>query len=209
MRLFDTSKSMSADDHDTVWELIPWYVNGSLPSEQIDMTQRHILTCAECTAEVARQQVLAKDVATLDPFAPLLSQSWDTIRARIKAEERAKKPRLSAWRWFEERQGRLIASGAAAAACLMLVVALFPADRGFRTLTSGTPGDQNTVKFQVVPNLDPGRLEAILAEHGLTLVGGPSAGGVYTATAVGHSDPKAASKGLMTAPEVLFAAPGE
>lgn len=206
-QLLDTSNSRSADNHDVVWKLIPWYVNGSLPPAEQQTVKRHSMTCPDCAAEIARQHGLAKQVAKIDPFEPPLSRSWEKLRAQIKADKRVRKPRFDAWRWFDGFRGRMILTGAGAAACLMAAVLLVPVEDNFRTLTSDAPGPQDTIKFQMAPDIDVERLKDILAKHGLTISAGPSETGVYTATVTGDTDLQTASKALMTAPEIMFAAP--
>uniref|UniRef100_A0AAN0MM07 Zf-HC2 domain-containing protein n=1 Tax=Yoonia rhodophyticola TaxID=3137370 RepID=A0AAN0MM07_9RHOB len=72
MKLHDTRPPQPARCPDAIWELIPWYVNGSLPEDEAATVAAHSETCPDCEAEIARQQVLAKKVATTDPFdAPL------------------------------------------------------------------------------------------------------------------------------------------
>ncbi|WP_196223328.1 zf-HC2 domain-containing protein [Roseibium sp. RKSG952] len=77
------------DVHRTVWELIPWYVNGTLPASEMEMVQRHLETCPVCEAEVHNQMSLAKKVAVKAPFGQPLSRSWDKLREQIQAEKKS------------------------------------------------------------------------------------------------------------------------
>ncbi|MEJ8472463.1 zf-HC2 domain-containing protein [Roseibium algae] len=207
-QLLDSSKWRSANNHDDVWELIPWFVNGSLSEAEKDRVKQHMLTCTDCAAEVARQYSLAKKVMTEDPFDPPLARSWSKLRAQIKAEERADTPRIDVRRWFAGWQGGIMFAGAGLAACLLAAVIIIPTDNNdFRTLTSGNQALQNAIKFQIKVDVSNEKLQGLLAEHGLTLAGGPSETGVYTVTAPNDVDLKTLSEELMIAPEVMFAAP--
>ena len=88
-QLLDSSTPISAEPHETVWELIPWFVNGTLPASEQAMVKQHIQSCSHCAAEVARQFKLAKRVATEDPFDVPLSRSLKHLRDQINAEARA------------------------------------------------------------------------------------------------------------------------
>ncbi len=208
--MLDSRSAWSAGNHDDVWELIPWYVNGSLPHEDREVIQRHILGCAECTLEVSRQRGLASQIAVDDPSAGAASRSWKKLSAQIKSEASSPPQRSSAWNRFLGFRGGLMLGGACAAACLLAIVIVIPADSGFRTLTSSTPGGSEVIKFQTVAGLTSSQLQIILADHDLELVDGPSDTGVYTAISTRSDvDLQSASKALMTAPQIIFAAPSE
>lgn len=208
--MLDSRSTWSAGSHDDVWELIPWYVNGSLPPEEMTVIQHHISGCAECTLEVSRQRGLASQISIDDPSAGAASRSWKKLSAQIKSERDSSPKGSRGWSRFGGLRGGLMLGGACAAACLLAVVIIMPADSGFRTLTSGAPDGSNSIKFQTVSGLTPAQLETILGDYGLELVGGPSESGVYTAISTrSGTDPQAASKALMTAPQIIFAAPSE
>ena len=76
-----------AASHDSIWELIPWYVNGSLPPAEADAVRRHSSGCQICAAEIKCQRRLAKSVAKAEPFDPPLdlARNWENLRAQIEA----------------------------------------------------------------------------------------------------------------------------
>ena len=43
---------MSVTNHQTIVELIPWYVTGSLNETETDRVSSHVADCALCAAEV-------------------------------------------------------------------------------------------------------------------------------------------------------------
>ncbi|MBP1852473.1 hypothetical protein [Rhizobium halophytocola] len=174
--------------------------------------RRHIVTCAECAAEVARQHKVAKHVATADPFEQPLSRSWEKLRAQIESDDRIARPQFRARRRFGGYRGSFTLAAASLAACLVAVVMFGPADHNFRTLTSSIPEDLHTVKFQTKPGIGVDEIKAILTRHGLSLVSGPSETGVYTAKSISEADAanlQTVSQALMETPEILFAAPDE
>jgi Putative zinc-finger len=209
-QLLDSRSAWSAGNHDDVWELIPWYVNGSLPPEEMAVIQRHIAGCAECTLEVSRQRGLAGQIALDEPDEAATARSWKKLSTQIRSErDSGRKASRNAFRLGGFRGG-LMLGGACAAACLLAIAVVLPVDSGFRTLTSNTSGGNEAIKFQTVAGLTPSQLETILADHGLKLVAGPSEGGVYTAVSVrSEADLEAAAQALMAAPQIIFAAPAK
>ena len=211
MKLLNTRTSSADDQHQDVWELIPWFVNGSMPSGQKKMVQAHIKTCPECATEIARQHKLAKHVATADPFDAPVSRSWETLRGQIAAEAPAvRQGGFDLWRWLSDFKTGLIATGVGVAACLLVVVMILPNGqdgKDFRTLTGSDPQAQYTIKFQTVPGLEISAIKALLDQYGLELAGGPSETGVYTTSPRQGADLAALSEALMKTPQIVFAAP--
>jgi anti-sigma factor RsiW len=212
--------SAAQDPHDEIWELIPWYVNGTLSDEEARAVEERCKSSELFRAEVANQKQVASGVQELDPLDAQVERNWAAMRARIAAEQttqsRAAAPSgLSAWfgRLFGSVGGLSLAAGlAAAAVVLVLNVPQGPqtpqSDDGFETLTS-SPGaiDAPTIQFQIAEGVEPTALAAVLAQHGLTLLGEPSETGVYTAKAP-EGDLQALAAALLDAPEIMFAAPG-
>jgi len=58
-----STQSAAARDHDEVYDLLPWYVNRTLESKQIDLVSQHINQCTECQREVQFLRVLCDGIA--------------------------------------------------------------------------------------------------------------------------------------------------
>lgn len=205
MQLHNQGNSGPRECDDAIWELIPWYVNESLSAEQAEAVKAHSKTCAACALEIGRQRQLARDVVTVDPFDVPLSRSWETLRAQIKAEERAKSPK-GVWQRFGGLQGGLVGL-AAAACCVVVLLSIQPAGNEFETLTSQSQAALPTIKFHLAPGVDADALNRRLATFDATLVSGPSDTGVYTASVPEGTDPQVVADALMASPDILFAAP--
>lgn len=191
-------------------ELIPWYVNGSLPKDEMEAVRRHALTCRDCAEEIARQRKLAGHIAAAETFEAPVSRSLATLRERIASERRAVKPAFNLWTWLRQHQGGMMLSGIGAAACVLVAVMTLPTDGDFKTLTaSNTAAAHDVIKFQTTPGVSASELQTILGKYGLALDGGPSKAGVYTTKAKSGADLAALSKALMSTPEIIFAAPVE
>lgn len=207
MKLLNTRNSSKNGDHDDVWELIPWFVNGSLPSDKKEKVRSHIMTCRECAAEVARQHKLAKHVSTTDPFDVPVSRSWEKLRGQIESDRPVAKPQFDFWEWLGKFKTGLLVGGAGAVACLLVIVAFVPTSDDYRTLTGSNPELQHTIKFQTIPGTEITEINSLLSQYGLELKDGPSETGVYTTKSKEDVDLAALSKELMNRPEIVFAAP--
>lgn len=224
-----------ADETDALWELIPWYVNGSLGAAETRAVEARRDADPAFAAEIERQSALAAGLAMQEvpDLEAAEARSIASLRARIEAEDRARTaaaPAGQAWwtRWLPDLgRGGFAAAGTA---CAALVAVLFlsgvmtgntPDGPGgdYRTLTSdpGAPG--TFIKFQPAGGVTRAALERLLAEHGMELVGDASETGVFRArlrdrtgqaTGTGTDeglDTDALAGTLMQAEEILFAAP--
>ncbi|MEM7236275.1 MAG: hypothetical protein AAF501_00400 [Pseudomonadota bacterium] len=202
----DNSATKPAVSHDTAWELIPWYVNGSLPGPEASAIASHSEECDVCKAEIEHQRDLAAQVEALEVEDPPTSRSWQTLQAQIAQEDRTRKPVRGFWGTMPSFT-RGIAIAGATAVLFVAVLLQQPTDDGFQTLTNSEQTSALGIKFQTSGDVDPAALRSILSERGLTLVEGPSEGGVYRVVAAEGSDLDALAAALITLPEIAFAAP--
>lgn len=202
----DDPKTQKAMSNDAVWELIPWYVNGSLSQAETAEVEAYSADCEDFALEIERQRELAKNVAALDPPDYSASRSWEILSAQIAAEERSKHPKRSIWGFLPEIPRGLAVGGALAAVLLVAVIAQDPDGGGFQTLTNQEQTDPLAIKFQTVSELDPVKLQEILADRDLILVEGPSETGIYRAVAAAGTDVDAMANALTALPEIAFAA---
>lgn len=206
----ERSPNKMALTHDEILELIPWYVNGSLSEAEAEIVERYSAENDECRIEIEQQSGIAAGVCLLDPLeadAETKARSWEQLSAQIAAEERAQSPVREQRSWFPSFLSMTAMAGTLAAVVLVAVVFLPPEDGEFRTLTSDGHTNGEVIKFQLAPGTGRDALQEVLAGHGLTLVGEPSADGVYRAAASAGADLETTADALMSAPEVLFAAP--
>lgn len=163
--------------------ILPWYVNGTASAEDRALAQAHLQSCASCGERLRSEQALVRhmrDPAGLPP--PDSGDSWQrferTLGESIQADPRAAgSSRILRW-----------AVGAQAAALVVLSVllaqALWNQKRSapeFHTVTSTQPAPAAfTLRLAAAPGVSPQSIARIAREHGLRVVGGPSALGVYT-----------------------------
>jgi anti-sigma factor RsiW len=74
--------------HEAVWELLPWYVNGTLQAPELNQVERHLAACGACREELTRCRELATAVqATRDVAWSPTSEHFSRLLSRIDAAE--------------------------------------------------------------------------------------------------------------------------
>jgi len=220
--------------HQEVWALLPWLANDSATPEQRRHAEAHLRDCASCRAELAREHELVRGLTQPPASAPDVERGLQRLMQRL--DQAADAPlvhvqghvrghgRVRALAGTRLRIGTVAALGLAellvvAAAVLWWVGTPAPADGAaapYRTLTRREPGGAGAadgprwrVVFQSRQTVHD--LQALLHEHGLAIVAGPSEAGVFTlgmATQVpaGNApDADALAARLRQSPTVLFA----
>jgi putative zinc finger protein len=187
--------------HQEVWELIPWYANGTLEGRECDEVETHLSTCSSCQTELRRCRDIASAVhaageTSWSPsprhFSQMLARIdateasgtqdggwWERLRAQYARHFLALQSTPRLFRWALAAQGAMI---------LLLAGVLVwqePSSSGplYRTLSDG--GDhvsQGQAHIQVVfaDDITEKELRALLTGVGGTIVNGPSSEGVYT-----------------------------
>ncbi|MEM7544894.1 MAG: zf-HC2 domain-containing protein [Pseudomonadota bacterium] len=169
----------STSEHQRAWDLLPWYINGTLGPEEAEFTERHIASCPECRAELARQEQLSEVVSRQDGLVPDQSAALDMISARLTAQRRR-----SGWMariqdfvdnlLSSPARGMKIGIGLAAAVLLVVVIGA-PQTDTYRTLTTpDAASSEIEIRVRYAPDTDPEAVRALLRELGATEVTGPS-----------------------------------
>ncbi|MEQ8653355.1 MAG: hypothetical protein RIC87_12905 [Kiloniellales bacterium] len=212
--------------HQEAWDLLPWYVNGTLTPEEAASVEVLLQRHADLREELAAQRRLAKGVAALDVMDVEMESALGSLSQRLEtsAVPPAADDRQGAGgsrsggigdllRRFLSRllafDARVVLPMGAAAAALVLVVVLQPIDQkdqDFTTLTNPdaalSEGANLTVK--AAAGADRAALDALFSAQGLRLVSGPSPKGVYALAAPEGDDPKAIAARLAESPLVDF-----
>jgi hypothetical protein len=173
--------------HHRVWELLPWFVNGTLEGEELTVVEQHVRECARCQHEIdsLRQfQAAYMDSETAaDP-----ADSLRKLRGRPEEKEIAalRPPHLARLRrLWQQRQGW--APWAMAAELLVIVVlgSLLAFGGGtlalYRTLGTVDPLPHATGNVVVVfdPRITEAELRQIVRATGGRIVDGPTGADAY------------------------------
>ena len=212
------------EDHEAAWELLPWYVNGSLKADEAVPVERHLANCPGCRREVERCRSLAVVVkssrsAAEEDWAPS-PRHFAQIMARVDAAQAVSSAgspslaqRLRSWlidtpppmRWAFALQAGLIVGLAGA------LLALAPSDSSYETLSGGAAsGASERVALHLVfaEDTTEKELRDLLHDIDATIVGGPTPRGVYTVQLSGATPERADEIRALAAqhPKVRFAA---
>ena len=185
--------------HRRVWDLLPWYANGTLAEAEQRTVEIHLEACALCRAELSVCRGLGAALRQAPETAPAPHPAQlARVLARIDAEEAA--GRRSPWSRLRE----LLAATPSAARwafavqlALVLVLAgalLRQPEPAFHTLSDAAPESAaapGMAKLRVV--FAPGTTEQEIRDLLLSVRGqitaGPSPLGVYTVEVPAAPDP--------------------
>jgi anti-sigma factor RsiW len=213
--------------HQEVWELLPWYVNGTLEEEERRSVEGHLERCPLCRGEVRAGHELAVAVRRAAELPLATGRGLERLMARIDEEGAPQAPTAGDAGWWRRtpaaaRWGLLVQ----AAVLAFLIVGLgwslgrpgttpatgsAPAPAAFETL--GGPGpsmlpaagdDAFAVRVVFAPDASAEALRRLLRSTGGEVTGGPSPAGVFTLTFTG-TDATATLTRLRAAPEVELA----
>lgn len=214
--------------HPEVWALLPWAVNGTLEGQERRAVEERLATCPSCRVELARchavaaavlaapaqpwspsqadvSRILARAGAADDP-EPRITAGWGRRRGQMRRVLAALAPTPPVLRWAFAVQGALVVL----LASLVVWQATAPAPV-YRTLAkSGEHAGEAGPKIQVAftEDMTERELRALLTGVGGTLVGGPSALGIYTVRIEPSSDgPGVALEKLRAQAKVRLAEP--
>lgn len=184
-------------NHESVWELLPWYVNGTLSAHEAALVEGHLPHCVACQQEAKRCESLAaiskstreeEEVWTPSPrhFAQVLSRV-EAADAGAATDWRSLVEKLRSWFWATPRpmrwgfalQGALIIVLTSA---LILGTVLTPPQL-YETLSrESQQADSDRARLRMVftDDITGKELRDLLRDIEGTMVHGPSPQGVYT-----------------------------
>jgi anti-sigma factor RsiW len=201
--------------HQSLQELLPWFLNGTLQGDEAARVEEHLGQCAECSSELKCLQALQIDYRASE-LAPEAEASLAKLRARLHEAIPARRPLRRA----PSRTGRPTATipiwaKLALAAQFALVFGLgwqvLQPDRAvlaYHTLSAA--GGPEHAAGSLVVVFDPGTAQRdvgrILRASGGRVVDGPTASNGYV-VAVPDGGLNAALTRLRAEPAVVLAEP--
>ena len=207
-------------EHQKVWGLLPWIVNGSADASQVRRVDRHQGECTDCCAELARERRLASALKLPPDHAPDVERGIQRLLRRLDHVESLRSS-ASAPRRMPARIAGMTLVGVGLVELVALAALLFAGARllgpsvngsptAYRTLTEVNPREGVHVRLRLVfDSTRPVReLQAALLTQGLVVVDGPSETGVWS-LGFEHEerDAETVARALRHMPGVLFAEP--
>jgi anti-sigma factor RsiW len=84
--------------HQRVWELLPWYVNGSLAQRERERVEAHLAACPRCRQEERVCRRTAAEIAGAGEVAPSPHPiQFQRMLARVDESEREERQRAGGW----------------------------------------------------------------------------------------------------------------
>ena len=171
---------LDSDEHQSVQRLLPWYVNGTLDSNETLRVQTHLAGCPRCQGDVKWQGRLRASAAGAATSVDV-DRDWVSMRRRLSPTpaEAPRTPRLG-WRWPVTRWLQL-AVGVEGALVLALAVAWLgaPRDEPFRALGAGPSAATANALIVFRPDATEAEIRQALRASGARLVGGPTVADAY------------------------------
>ncbi|MBL6750754.1 MAG: zf-HC2 domain-containing protein [Nevskia sp.] len=178
-----TGSDENEQRHRQVWELIPWVVNGRASAGERRMVEQHVAGCADCTEELGFQRQLQRamlhDGGAAPDHAPALQRLWQRIDAGAAL---APRPPRRIWPLALAAALALQTVGLGVlAAALWSRDAPSAGSAAYRTLSTPPPAAARaTIRVVFAADLTERQMQALLAQSGLQIVGGPSDAGVFS-----------------------------
>jgi anti-sigma factor RsiW len=226
-------------EHDEIAVLLPWYVNGSLNTEERIQVDDHVRRCLTCRRELALERRILEAFHSESPLDQSADAAFERLHDRI-----AGRVRRSGRSRFDDlvlalRRLRAVATGRTwpglrqALIALPVVALVFglvlvniesvdvhltggagPGERGYHTLSGANSVAANIDDIHVIfaRGTDSARITQILQSLDAGIVGEPNSAGAYTVRLSGVKDERereAALAVLRNQREVVFAEPAQ
>ena len=213
--------------HQRVWELLPWYVNGSLAQPERERVEAHLTACRRCQEEVRTCRRTAAEIAGAGEVAPSPHPiQFQRVLARIEESENEERRHGGGWRILSPFRALVRATprplrGAlvAQAAVIFLLVgflawdALRPGPASptvYRTLSDPAPAPVPTLRLRLMfsPQATEREIRGLLLGVRGEITAGPSPLGLYTVEIPVAGDPvRVVLARLRSEPQVTLAEP--
>ena len=201
--------------HQRIWELLPWYANGTLGETETRAVEEHAAQCERCREEmqVCRQlgeAALRTAVEAPTPHPARLSRLMSRLDEADGSSPRA---RWGALLTATPKPVRWILAGQLAALLLLAAGWMWtpppPPPAEFQTLSdAAAPAAGPQVRVVFAEGATERQIRDVLLPLGGQLAGGPSPLGVYTVELPEGRDPlPVVLQHLRSRPEVSFAEP--
>ena len=187
-------------EHEKVFELFPWYLNGTLSEPERQRVDEHMRVCAACRDQLDRERDIYRSMSA-ESSVEFIPASFSRLQARLDAlsperpgASEPSVPRSASPHETSRRRGAVPWPRLAAASIAILALGAFvSADRWmqirgrpseYRTVTTAAPrAPDEVIRAVFSPAITLVELQAILDEAQLRIISGPTEAGVYSLAA--------------------------
>ncbi|HKV10239.1 MAG TPA: zf-HC2 domain-containing protein [Thermoanaerobaculia bacterium] len=208
--------------HQRMWDLLPWYANGTLPGEERRAVEDHLAACSRCREEVALCRATREALTEAGEIAPSphpvqLARLLTRVDELESGQGRGRRPFLASLKALLVPTSPMRALLAFQIAVTALLVGLLLWQQRqpetlplYRTLSTPEASRGNAARVRVLfaeTATEKEIREILLRVHG-EIVAGPSAFGTYTVEIPTEGEtPGALLAHLRSQPQVRFAEP--
>ena len=195
-----TTANPSTAEHQDIWDLLPWLVNGRLSEPDCRRAEAHLRLCTACRDELAAQRQIHQVIAADTAVAQMPMAGLNKLRQRIEKAETAGThhspsdpaapgPPLRArpTTGWQLRTGMIAASVVAISLALGISAAIrWQTERhgeaaAYYTVTTATAQhDGAVIRAVFAPTVTLSGLQKLLDDAHLRIVSGPTEAGVYS-----------------------------
>jgi hypothetical protein len=214
----------AALEHKEVLALIPWYVNDSIGDRERQRVDAHLLECANCREDLARERWICQGMRAETAIEYMPANSLKRLQARLDGVDAAGSAGVpgevsgdgsgadkAGRRWM-----RWPGLMAASVAVMAVALSLLAADRwmqlrahaapNYYTVTTSAPRPPNqAIRAVFAPTVTLIELQAMLDEAQLRIISGPSEAGVYSLATTSRRPVSSSLALLRTHAKVRFA----
>jgi putative zinc finger protein len=194
-------------EHEEVFALFPWYLNGTLAETDRRKVDEHTGICAACRDQLAREREIYRAMSA-ESSLEFIPASFSRLQARLDAlsAEKAALPESSLPR-SARRHGMLgrrglmswprLAAASIAVLALGSLIQIRTVPSEYHTVTTAAPrAPDEVIRAVFSPAITLVELQAILDEAQLRIISGPTEAGVYSLAATSNR-PVAVSLSLL------------
>lgn len=183
--MMSTDKNTHEQVHQTVQELLPWFVNQTLSGEQLVMVNAHLRGCAECRQDAELQRAL-KGSAPAAPEGADMERALARLMPRLEPRA-ASAPAAAAplqglrERWFANGWMPWALAGQGVLIAVLAMQALAP-DQGqpdYRVLGAGQKSAPGNMVVAFRPEATLADLQRLMQANRVRIVDGPTVTGAY------------------------------
>ncbi len=202
---------LEPDSHETVVELLPWFVNGTLGEQEAALVEAHVHGCVQCFSQLQQERKLQRLLGA-NAAEPITSADHGFERLRPRLDSGVNVAGHRARRAWSRVAGFALAAGLAAVAVTVLVWQRFDDAQlstagQFQTLSEPATNVDPSVDIVFAPELLETEMRALLQANGAVIVNGPTELGRYTISierSPDGGDLEAVVEALRSDPRVRF-----
>lgn len=194
---------LDSAEHRSTQDLLPWFVNGTLGTDEASAVSSHLAQCERCRTDALEQAQLKASVF-VSPAEGNVDRDWAVLRSRIKGAPRspAREPQAATfWAWRRWLPLTVAVQGAFMVALILVLIGGSLRDERYRALGERPAAFEANAVAVFRNDATNQQMRAALHAVGARIVGGPTVTDAYLLR-ITNATPEALSR-LRTQPGVL------